>query len=203
LAPIALSFSDEGCNGLAVQIVNDRAAIVRAEFEVTLYRAGEVQVGKGKRKVEIAAHSASEINADTLLDGFLDLSYAYRFGPPMFDVAAATLRDAGGAELARAFHFVPGLPNTRELDIGLAAEAALRPDGACDLVVRTRRFAQSVCIDMAGFESNENYFHLAPGEERHLQVTRTEGHGTQTPAAAPRGTVRALNSETPAQIVLR
>ena len=203
LAPIAMSFSDEGCNGLAVHVVNDRAAIVRAQLEVTLYRTGEVQVGTGAQNVEVAAHSASEINAATLFDGFLDLSYAYRFGQPMFDVAAATLRDMGGAELARAFHFVPGLPSTRELDVGLAAEATLRPDGAYDLVVRTRRFAQSVCVDMAGFESGENYFHLAPGEERHLQLTRTEGHGTLTPTAAPRGTVRALNSETPAQIVLR
>jgi beta-mannosidase len=202
LAPIALSFSDEGCNGLAVHVVNDRAAIMRGELEVTLYRAGGVQVGKGTQKVEVAAHSASEINAETLFDGFLDLSYAYRFGPPMFNVAAARLRDDGGAVLARAFHFVSGLPNTRELDIGLAAAATLGHDGAYDLVVRTCQFAQSVCIDMAGFESNENYFHLAPGDERRLHVTRTERHDTQSPAATPRGTVRALNAETPAQIVI-
>jgi beta-mannosidase len=202
LAPIAMSFSDEGCNGLAVRIVNDRAVMLRAGLEVNLYRAGEVRVGSGAQKVEVEARSAYEMNAATLFDGFFDLSYAYRFGPPMFEVATGTLRDEAGAVLARAFHFVPGLPSAREVDVGLAAEAKLRPDGAYDLAVRTRRFAQSVCVDMAGFESNENYFHLAPGEERHLQLTRTGSHATPTPVVAPRGTVQALNAETSAPIVV-
>jgi beta-mannosidase len=201
-ATVAVSFSDEGCNGLAVQIVNDRAAVLRAELEVTLYRAGDVQVGRGARSVEVGANAAAEINAVALFDGFLDLSYAYRFGPPAHDVVAATLRDAGGVVLARAFHFVPGLPNVREPDVGLTAEAALRPDGAYDLVVRTRRFAQSVCIDVEGFEFDDNYFHLAPGDARHIAMTRTDGTSAQLPAAVPRGAVRALNAEASASVIV-
>ena len=44
-----------------------------------------------------------------LFDGFLDLSYAYRFGPPAYDVLVATLRTGGGGhELAEAFYFPRG-----------------------------------------------------------------------------------------------
>ena len=89
---------------------------------------------------------------------------------------------------ARAFHFPLGLPSGREPDVGLTAEARVDPDGAA-LVVRTRRFAQSIAIDLEGFAPDDAYFHLAPGEEKLVRLRRVSGTG------APRGTVQALNAE--------
>jgi beta-mannosidase len=195
--PVGLHVSDEGGNGLGLHVANDRPSSIAGELEVALFRAGEIQVGRASRAVEIAARSTLELPAAALFDGFLDLSYAYRFGPPPHDLVAATLRASTGEVLARAFHFPVGLPAMREPDVGLTAE--LRGDGgrAAALTLRTRRFAQAIAVDVEGFEPDDAYFHLAPGEERTVGLRRVSG------SAAPRGTVQALNAETTTKVTIR
>jgi beta-mannosidase len=199
LAPVAVSLSDEGGNGLGVHIVNDLAEPLAGELELRLFRFGEVQVGRGVKLIELAPRSAVELNAVALFDTFVDVSYAYRFGPPSHDVVCATLRDAAGVVRARAFHFAAGLPNAREMDIGLHAEARQRA-GAIELTVRARKLAQSVTLEFEGFESEDNYFHLAPGDERILTLRPVPG----TPALSEsRGMVHALNAATSVSVTLR
>jgi beta-mannosidase len=85
-------------------------------------------------------------------------------------------------------HLPLGLARPVEADVGLTATARVsRPHWA--LVVRARRFAQSVVVDVPGFQPEDSWFHLAPGTQRVL---------TLEPLAdapdSPAGQVRALNS---------
>jgi beta-mannosidase len=194
-APVSLHISDEGGNGLDLHVTNDGLAPLTGTLEIALFRQGEIAVGRASCPVEVAAHGALELSALAAFDGFLDLSYAYRFGAPPHDLVAATLRGPAGEVRARAFHFPVGLPASREPDVGLTAEARLDADGAT-LVVRTRRFAQSIAVDVEGFEPDDAYFHLAPGEERLVRLRRSAGTG------APRGTLQPLNAEAVTKIVL-
>ena len=198
MAPVAMSLSDEGCNGIGAHIVNDRPTTLDGEFEVALYR-GDVRVAHVSRPVEVPPRSAFELNAAALFDDFFDLSYAYRFGPPSHDLIVGTLRGPSGERMAGAFHFVPGFPNGRAADVGLAGEARRRSDGAYDLLVRSARLAQAVCIDAEGFASDDNYFHLAPGDERRLVLRATARSGHD---GVPRGTLHALNADASAAITL-
>ncbi len=200
LAPVALHLSDEGGNGLGVHLMNDTGDTIAGELSLTLWRAGEVRVGHGTKAVTVPPRGAIEVNAGELFEEFRDLSYSYRFGPPPHDVVAATLRDAQGKELARVFHFVGGYPTARELDVGLAAEVRPLGGGDFELSVRTRRFAQSVHVDVEGYDCSDNYFHLAPGECRTVGLVPTPtASGSGSP---PRGSVRALNSEAAAKVSL-
>jgi beta-mannosidase len=200
LAPVAVSLSDEGGNGIAVHVANDRSTRFDGELEISLYRFGEVRVANGVRPVQIDARSAVELNADLFFDEFLDLSYAYRFGAPSHDVIVAALRRAGADEaVARAFHFVPARPNTRDMDVGLTAEARRGAGETYELLVGTRKLAQSVSVEADGFESDDNYFHLAPGERRRLVLRPVDGAAV----GALRGVVHALNSATAATIEIR
>jgi beta-mannosidase len=193
-APLAVHVSDEGVNGLYVHVVNDRGGSVEGELEVSLFRAGEIAVGSARREVSIPARDAVAIAAAGMFEGFLDLSYAYRFGPPTCDLVVATLR--AGSVHAQAFHFPDGMPSAREIDVGLAAEARVVSDEAVDLRICTRRFAQSIVIEADGFEAGDAWFHLPPGGERTIRMRRVAGGG------AIRGAVRALNAETAAKIVV-
>jgi beta-mannosidase len=196
LAPIAAHVSDEGNNGLYVHVVNDRAEPLEAELELSLFRAGEIAVGSAKRPVSIAARSSVALPVLETFEGFMDLSFAYRFGPPSCDLVVATLRAARtGAVVAQGFHFPIGLPSARELDLGLVAEARARADGTIELSLRTRRFAQSLVVEAEGFAADDAWFHLQPGGERTLTLTPVAG-------APFRGTVQALNSELSTKIVL-
>jgi beta-mannosidase len=194
-APIALHISDEGGNGLALHVCNERPEPLRGELELALFRQGEIQVGRASRPLEVGAREVLELPAAACFDGFHDLGYAYRFGPPAQDLVVATLRRASGEVAARAFHFPVGQPSARERDVGLTAESRPDADGAT-LALRARRFAQAIAIDVDGFEPDDAYFHLAPGDEKTVRLRRVSGSGSA------RGVVQPLNSETGTRITV-
>ena len=189
LAPVSLAITDEGINGLALHVCNDPAMPLDARIEIDLYRSGEVPVGHARTEVRVPAHGAATLAAASLFDEWLDLAYAYRFGPPLADVIHAKL-SAGEALLCEAFWFPAGLPNTREPDVGLSVETSPRADGDVLLRIGTRRFAQSIAIDAPGFTPADNGFHLAPGQVRDVLLRRKPA----TPRGATRGNISALNA---------
>ncbi|MDB6087231.1 MAG: beta-mannosidase [Gammaproteobacteria bacterium] len=200
LQPVSVFISDEGGNGLSLHVTNEQAAPLEAVLELTLYRAGETTVGTGSRPLTIAPRETLELNAGELFEGFVDLSYAYRFGPPQHELVVATLRAAGDrAVISEAFHFVLGLSAAREADIGLTATAVARADSAFDLKIATRRFAQSVWIEADGFVADDAYFHLAPGTEKTVLLQRAP----REPERALRGRIHALNALNSTKIELQ
>ncbi len=129
LQPRLLAISDEGNNGLALHIVNDSPEPLEATLALTLYRAGEVVVADGRRDIQVAGRSAIELSAGEVFESFHDLSWAYRFGPPSYDVALATLAQADQAPFAFASHFPAGLAIREMHDLGIQAVATASGDG--------------------------------------------------------------------------
>ncbi|HEY0250553.1 MAG TPA: glycoside hydrolase family 2 protein, partial [Kofleriaceae bacterium] len=153
LAPNALAFSDEGTNGLVLHAFADREPI-EGVLELALWR-DSVSVGKASRPVRVEVGARFELEASELFEGWYDLSYAYRFGPPTCDVVHAKLGEL------EAFFFPAGIPVVRDPDVGLSVER----DGD-HVVVAAKRFARYVVIDG---EAEDNYFHLAPGQQRRIR----------------------------------
>jgi beta-mannosidase len=188
LAPVALLAADEGLNGLWFHAINDTAAAIEVELRIALYRHGEPYHTPAFAALTVAARGHQSIHADALFGQFLDLTYAYRFGPPGHDVIAATLRDpVTGALLASACYYPGRLPADPLLDVGLSARAEPAAGGSITLVLEAERFAHSVAIDLEQGVPDDNYLHLEPHEPRQITVRRTE-------IGSPlRGTVAALN----------
>ncbi len=196
LQPTGLAFSDEGTNGLVLHVCDEHAASLPMRLDVTLWRAGEIAVGRGGVDIDLAPRSAREVPVASLFDGFLDLSFAYRFGPPVAHVIHAELSTrSDGNPVAHAYWFPAGLPATREVDIGLTARAKMLNADVAELAITTKRFAQTVAIEAPGFAPHDDYFHLAPGQTRTIALRRVA-------AGALRGHVYALNAETGAKIEL-
>ncbi len=186
--PVQLALTDEGVNGLALHVLNERSEPLAVIVELTCWRAGEVAVVQAKREVALAPHSAMTLSAFELIGRFFDIAYAYRFGPPGHDATSAVLRDAAsGAVLADAFHFPLGRGHERH-HCGLVAQ--LERDGDdWSLVLSAQHFAQSVEIVDAGWRPERSWFHLAPGEPRRVRLRPRSGI-----SAAPTGEVRAVNA---------
>jgi beta-mannosidase len=194
--PITVFFTDEGLNGLALHAINDTGRDLEVELRVDLYRHGQVRIAGGATTVTLPARDQVELEVSALLETFLDVTYAYRFGPAGHDLVVGTMRPAGGGEsLGEAFYFPLGLPSTRETDLGVEATARRRPGGSYLLAVRTRRFAQSVAIEVDDYQPDDNYFHLGPGSER-VVLLRPIGPGPRR----LRGTVLPANAYDPATI---
>jgi beta-mannosidase len=91
--------------------------------------------------------------------------------------------------------FLPlGLDRPVEPEVGLAARGRSLGDGSWSVTVTTRRFAQWVVVEVAGFAPSDSWFHLAPGASRTLTLVPEAG------AERPTGHVRALNAVATARI---
>jgi beta-mannosidase len=188
LAPVALLCADEGLNGLWLHAVNDTERAVDVELRVARYLDGRMQGRPASVPLHVPARGSQSLHADALLDGFCDLTYAYRFGPPGHDVVVATLRDPStSAVLTSALHFPGYLPSaTRE--VGLTAHAELTSEGYA-LVLEAERFAHAIAIDVDGCTPDDNYLHLEPGEPRVVRLRNA------APDAIRGGRVAMLNGE--------
>jgi beta-mannosidase len=193
LQPLAVLITDEGCNGLYLHVINERDQDRHLELELSAWHDGDVCVARAEKLLLAPARSAQTLSCLDLLPYFVDLSYAYRFGPVACEAVVATLRDRQGVQLAQAFHFPAGLGALPRTDIGLRASVCLQGDGIAELTVATRRFAQCVHIDVPGFHPEDDHFHLQPGCESRITL-RGE------PGRVPRGTVQALNSSKAARV---
>lgn len=195
LQPQMLAISDEGNNGLALHVVNDSPATLDATLTLTLYRGGEAVVAQGRRDIRVDARGAIMLPAGDLFDSFHDLSWAYRFGPPSYDVALATLERADSAPFAFATHFPAGLAVRETRDLGLQAVATPSGEGY-ELRLKSRAFARWVSVQADGFICDDQYFHLPPGMVRVLRLSPRPG---VTPRGL-RGQVEALNASSPVTI---
>lgn len=184
LAPAAVLLTDEGLTGLRVHVINDQASAIQGELRLTLYNAGGSVVEEAVSEVDVDEHSERQWNAATLLGGFRDVTNAYRFGPPGYDVVRVRLEVDGA--VSEAFHLPVGPGRPQEPDIGLEAHASLAGDD-WQLTVRARRFAQWVALEVPGFAPDDSWFHVAPGGERTITLRPLDE------ASVPKGRVRALN----------
>ena len=187
--------TDEGLNGLAIHVVNEPDQPFSGTVRIELFRSGEVPVGSGELAVELSGRSSVSLAASAAFDGFVDLTYAYHFGPPNHDVVAVTLCDRTGAIVAETTYLPLGLERPVEPDVGLSASLWTDEVGDGWITVTTRRLALFVVPELAGFVPDDAWFHLAPGHSRTIRVRRD---GT---AGSPSGRVQALNSETSASVV--
>ena len=164
---------------------------VAAVAELACLKRGAVSVASARRAVVVEARGGVSLSSQCLLDGFFDVSRAYRFGPPEHDVTVATLRcAASGRILSEAFHFPVGRCLARD-DLGLSAVLSRDGDGWA-LDVAATRFAQAVQVSSDGYRPSDDWFHLAPGRTRRLRLLPGPGI-----AAPPSGVVEALNGRQP------
>ena len=195
-APIGVLATDEGLNGLTLHAVNDRPRAIDAELRLVFYRGGEVPVVEGQARITVPACGVTAITADAILGRFADATYSYRFGPPGHDLVVASLvGSTGGERIGQAFYFPLGYPAQRSSDAGLQAVAEPVAAGEWRVTVRTRKFAQAVSFDAAGFVADDDFFHIEPGGER---VVTLRG-----PSSTLQARVRALNVESPADVAVR
>ncbi len=165
--PQACFFTDESGNGLLLHVVNDTQLVLSSEVQIALYHASGALMETRTKAISVPAQSQQALSADALFEHFLDLTYAYRFGPPAHTLAVATLLEQQTRQVvSEAFYFPHGLSAEREADIGLKASVSAGEQGTYFLHLSTEKFAQSVSIHLEHFIAEDNYFHMRPCSEK-------------------------------------
>jgi len=141
---------------------------------VSWYQDSRSLVHSVRKKISIAPRGQLQIACASLLDYFSDLNHAYRFGPPGCDVILARLHTSDGATAAEDWLWPLGRPAQQHADIGLTAHVVDNPDGTTWLALGTVQLAQAVVVHTDGYAVPDQYFHLAPGEQRRMQLQPLE-----------------------------
>ncbi|MFI4928031.1 MAG: glycoside hydrolase family 2 protein, partial [Burkholderiales bacterium] len=189
--PLALSFTDEGGNGVAVHVVNDGPSAVRARLQIQAWRDPAVRVAQGEQEIEVPARGGLTLSCVDVLGQFIDLNHAYRFGPAPCDALFGALCTQGGRTLAEAVSFPAGLAALLARprpEIGLAGQV-LRVEGdVARVAVSARDIAVDVQVEVPGWTAQDSHFHLPPGGQRELDLHR------HRPGAPLAGRVLATNA---------
>ena len=198
MAPVALLVTDEGLNGLHVHLVNDGSRVVEGTVTVELFVRGELMVESANARVSVPARAGLTLGVMGMFDGFRDLTGAYAFGPPAYDVVSIRLEDDEGVRLAEGLHLPDGCRRTLESDVGLQASAS-GSDGEWVVDVTAGRFAQWVVVDVPGYLPEDSWFHLTPGDHKRVALRPdpdpVPGIAKDAPVKKPVvGEVRAFNS---------
>jgi beta-mannosidase len=193
LAPLAVWSTDEGLRGIAVHVANDRPEPARVRLRVALYSEHGVRVEQTAQELELAPHGYSVHDLEEMLGHFVDVSWAYRFGPPAQQVVVCSLeRDGGqGVELlSQCFRLPAGRLLAREpaARLGLTATLTSSGEDRTELQIRAQCFVYGVRVHLPGFRAADDAFSIEPGGERRIAVARVDG----APPGAD-GALTALN----------
>lgn len=192
--PVQVTLTDEGTNGLSIHVLNETGESRSLVLTLACLRDGRVPVVSGKQELELSPRYAMELAATDLFGAFFDTTYAYRFGPLSHDVTVARLADTDtGAVIAEAFHFPTGYPKARQ-GLEISAELEQVDEANWRLRLRTEQFAQSVHVEVPGFAVGDDWFHMAPGADKDVVLTRLP---VTNPEVTPDVEVSALNGNAP------
>lgn len=200
LAPLAVWSTDEGLGGIDVHLANDGASPVSGRLRVALYRDRATLVEQATEELTLGAHEYARRNVEALLGHFVDVSWAYRFGPPGQDLVAMTWeRREGDAwrPVAQAFRFPAGRPGERDDAARLQLTAAL-VCGAGGPAVRlaAERFVHGVRIDVPGWVPADDAFGVEPGHAVTIALApepATAGADAPAVGMPEAGTLTAVN----------
>jgi beta-mannosidase len=172
-APVTVSLLDRGLDGLRAEIHNERSEPLDAALELEVIARGSVVTARAREPVLMEPGTHQVFSADALIGYFLDLTYAYRFGPLGHEAVVARLTDGEGRTLAQDVfrpHPRPATPvgeveaSVRAVDADTMAVALTSPA----LLYDTR-------IDAEGFLASDNYFTLLPGRPHRVVLRRRRG----------------------------
>ncbi|MDX7953729.1 glycoside hydrolase family 2 protein [Lichenihabitans sp. Uapishka_5] len=189
-APLRLSVTDEGVNGLALHGINDGADPVEGRLVLRCLRAGAVRVAEGGRDVVLPGRGGLTLTAFALMGQFFDAGAAYGFGDAPHDTVWVTLEHAG-VVLAETHWLLP--PGSGTLPPEPPVIAVGRDGTGWWLTLRATATLRAVVIDDDALMPDDAGFHLCPGHTRLVRLMAPP----HAPEATPRGMVRALNLAAP------
>ncbi len=180
--------NDRGLDGLELSVLNESEQALSAYVELTLFQTGTTAIATADERVELAARSAQTLSADALLGHFMDVTYAYKFGPAKHDVVACQLLDAEKNLIADSYYFPNGLNLPMQHRVDVEAQIVAVSEHILLLTLSSDCFLQSVSISVRDYLPEDNYFHLSPGHAKAIKLEKVSNSGKSF-----RGHISALN----------
>ena len=171
----ALLITDEGLDGLEIQLVNETQKPLKGILGLELFTNQKTRTGNAVEAVEIPRRGSLTFQADSLLGYFSDVTVSYQFGPPKYDVVWSYLKcPETNRIISESFYFPIGL-NLPYQDLeSIQLSASFINEKEVVLILVCPHFLQSVHFSSPGFTCDDNYFHLAPDQVKTIKFVSTK-----------------------------
>lgn len=184
---VNVCITNESLNGLHIHIINEKEKVFSGGLEVTLLNEFSVAIACTKTEINIDSESADIMEVDSLLEGFFDATYTYRFGSAKHSVVSVRLVDQLGCEVSTAYYFPNSeLPRIEE-KVNLKSLIRESNEHAYILELSSDKFLYAVNIDIPGYFPDDNFFHMMPGVPKLIEIKKGEGTN------AAKGYISAVN----------
>jgi beta-mannosidase len=191
--------TNEGLDGLKLHALNESPKPFRGTVGIEVFKDGRIKTVATETPVEVPARSTVTLLADAMIGYFTDLTYSYRFGAPQHDVVRTYLKSTDSGEMiGEDFFFPNGLALQMQEAKNVQAAVTSSASGDFVLTLSSSCFVQNVHLSAEGFVFKDNYFHLAPGHEKRVQLIRSKNSAEDSPKKI---TISAINLKDPVTIL--
>lgn len=181
-APRRVALLDRGLDGIVVQLHNETPTPWRGLLRLRTHGVQSETLADASIEISVPPRGSLHTALEQVLDRFTDPTYSYRFGPPAHAAISAVIEDMDGAGSPHVEVYWPSLPNPLP---------PVRLEGMVDstgVVLSADALARDVRLEVSGWDPDDNYFDLLPGEQRAVAIP--EGNPQERPR---RGFVEAEN----------
>ncbi len=197
-APVMVALTDEGLNGVACHLVNDTAIEVSGELTVGLFN-GSTIVSQVSLPVVVPSRSAQARWVGELIGKYIDINGAYQFGAPSCDLIRTRFTTTPGNRavgIVSDAHLWPaGRPINSNRNDSVSVEMVENDSEGIVVRVASTTGCFGIHFDADGWRSSDDWFHLAPTDDRLITLRRA------SKTATSRIVVRSLSA--PSSVALR
>ena len=175
--PLNIHMTNESLNGYDIHINNETKKDFNGSIEFTLLNKNSTVIATTSRHVTIPAETTHSCNSDELLAGFFDVTYSYRFGPVKHSIVSAQLKNQQGEHISDCFAFPNAEIPYSNPDTRLTAIAKQIDENTFSLQLSSTHFLYAVNIEVDGYSTSNNFFHLLPDTTRFITMKKIHsGH---------------------------
>ncbi|MGX5200657.1 glycoside hydrolase family 2 protein [Aliikangiella sp. IMCC44632] len=186
----AALITNEGLNGAFVTLINEHPKKLKGKLKINLIKYPNTSVAQTEKTISVDSNEKLKVSVEEAVGGFYDTGYAYRFGPPQFDIIHCELLDCEQNELCihqdYLFTHDQLLPEISEPNV--SATATVIDENKLLLTLSANVFMQYVRIKVKGYSPQSNYFHLAANRPIKVMLNANDNA-----TARFRGEVSAFN----------
>lgn len=169
--PIELVLTNESINGVDAHIINESEKVLTGQLIVKLINLQGRITTEAKQDIKIESFHSTRVNLESVLGGFNDIAYAYRFGPASHRAICVELQDELKVLAEAVLDIDKGVPQIdyqAELDYQLSAV----DESTYELSVTADKYLIAVTIKTPGFIAEDNFFNLIPNTRKKIVLKR-------------------------------
>ena len=169
--PVELVLTNENINGIDAHIINEKNELLAAQLVVKLINQRGLVSNQASHDIQIDSHQSIQINLESVLGGFNDIAYAYRFGAASHQAVCVELF-VESTKISEAYINIEKAVPKIDFEVELSYKLKQIDDSSYELSISSNKYLVAVTIKTPGFIAEDNFFNLQPESAKKIILNR-------------------------------